>query len=166
MKLLVFSDNHRDRNGVKIALGQNPGLLHNISLGDSEMKESELTEMNIYGVKGNYPFEPHFPNDLTMVFNDLKVYLTHGHLYSVKLGLTRLLNYAKYNDVDIVLFGHTHNYLIKEIDGVIFVNPGSLSTNKLFHNATYALLDIEDDHIEVLIKNIKGKTIEQYKKNR
>ncbi len=39
MKLLLFSDNHRDKESVKKIIKQNRGLEHYISLGDSEMRE-------------------------------------------------------------------------------------------------------------------------------
>ncbi|MBN2540805.1 MAG: YfcE family phosphodiesterase [Bacilli bacterium] len=166
MKLLLFSDNHRDRESVKEALSQNPGLDHYISLGDSEMREQELTELGIYGVKGNYPFEPNFPKELTFVFEGWKVFLTHGHLFSVKLGLSRLLNQAAYNNIEIAAFGHTHRYMIKEINDVLFINPGSLSKNKMYAKASYALLDIQPESVIVMIKDLDGNVLEQYTKTR
>ncbi len=166
MKLLLFSDNHRDREAVKIIIGQNPGLTHYISLGDSEMREQELIELGVYGVKGNYPFEPKFPESLTMDFFGLKVYLTHGHLNSVKLGLTSLLNHCLYNDVNIACFGHTHRWMLKEIDGILFINPGSLSRTRMLSEATYALLEINDESITAQIKSLTGDIIEEYNKKR
>ncbi len=166
MKLLLFSDNHRDKESVKSIIKQNPGLEHYISLGDSEMREYELTELGIYGVKGNNPFDPNFPLKLTLAFDGLKVFLTHGHLYSVKMGLSKLLNYGSYNDIDIICFGHTHQYLIKDINGILFINPGSLSTRRIFSKSSYALLEITEKEINVRILTVKGETILEYTKSR
>ncbi len=166
MKLLLFSDNHRDRQSVKDVVKLYPNLDRYISLGDSEMRESELTELNVFGVKGNYPYEPKFPKELTLVLEGAKVFLTHGHLFSVKMGLKRLLNYGLYNDVDIICFGHTHRPLIKEIQGVVFINPGSLCSRKLHNKSSYALLEITKNNINVEIKTLEGKVLLKYTKQR
>jgi len=166
MKLLLFSDNHRDRLSVKQVIKMHPNMDRYISLGDSEMKEHELTALNVFGVKGNYPFEPKFPYELTFVFEGLKVFLTHGHHFSVKLGLTKLLNHALYNDINIVCFGHTHKPLLKELRGVIFINPGSLSKNTFGSKNSYCLLEITNSKIDIVIKTLSGNTLMEYKKER
>lgn len=166
MRLLIFSDNHRDREAVQLAVAQNPGLSHYVSLGDSEMREQELTDLGVYGVRGNYPFEPRFPDSLTLDFFGVKVYFTHGHLHSVKSGLSSLLNHCLYNDIQIACFGHTHKSLLKEAEGVILVNPGSLSRNRIFSESSYALIDIDSEHIEITIKSLTGEIIDRYIKKR
>ncbi len=166
MNILLFSDNHRDREAVKTVLRKHPDMDHYISLGDSEMKEHELTALNIYGVIGNYPFEPKFPPSLTLVFEDLKVFLTHGHHFSVKLGLTRLINHGKYNDIDIICFGHTHTPLIKDIDGLLLINPGALSKQRTMKRYSYAILTLTKTMIDVLILDLSGKTIAHYHRTR
>lgn len=166
MKFLLFSDNHRDRDIVKTVIEKHPNMDHYISLGDSEMREHELTELGVYGVRGNYPFEPKFPNELMFEFMGLKMYLTHGHHHSVKLGLSRLLNYGAYNDINIICFGHTHKYLIKDIDDILFINPGALSRRKMYAKASYALLEITEKEIHVIIQNIEDEILMEYHKER
>lgn len=166
MKLLLFSDNHRDRISVKKMLKKNRDADLIFSLGDSEMKEPELTAMNIVGVKGNYPFEPNFPKDLTFVYHDVKVFFTHGHYFSVKMGLNRLLNYAVYNQIDIVCYGHTHRALLKEISGVLFINPGALTKRGIYSKNSYAVLEITEEIIEVEILSLTGENLYKYKKQR
>lgn len=166
MKIILFSDNHRDREAVRALIKKHPDMDHYISLGDSEMKEHELTELNIFGVVGNYPFEPKFPPSLTLVFEDLKVFLTHGHHFSVKMGLSRLINHGKYHDIDIICFGHTHTPLIKEIDGLLLINPGALSKVRTMKRYSYAILTLNQEMIDVLILDLDGKTIDHYQRKR
>ncbi|MCK4551772.1 MAG: metallophosphoesterase [Tenericutes bacterium] len=166
MKLLLFSDNHRDRNSVKKLVLKHKDADRIFSLGDSEMKEQELSALNIVGVRGNYPFEPNFPKELTFEYHDVKVYFTHGHYFSVKMGLSRLLNFAVYNHIDIVCFGHTHRALLKEINGVIFINPGALSKRKMFSKNSYAILEITETLIKVDILTLSGERLLKYKKQR
>jgi hypothetical protein len=166
MKLLLFSDNHRDRQSLKEVIKKHPDMDRYISLGDSEMKEHELTALNVFGVKGNYPFEPKFPYDLTFVFEGVKTFLTHGHHYSVKLGLTKLLNHALYNEINLVCFGHTHKPLIRELRGILFINPGCLTRTKYGSSSSYCLVEITGTKITAAIKTIYGKTLMKYEKER
>ena len=164
--MLLFSDNHRDRNSIKQIIRKNPKSDLIISLGDSEMRIHELQELNVQGVKGNYPFEPDVPKELNYEFFDLKLYMTHGHHFSVKMGLTRLLNYAIYNEINIVCFGHTHRPLIKEIESVLFINPGSTSRSKMHRDCSYAVLEIDDKEIKAIVKTLSGKILYEYMKLR
>lgn len=166
MKLLIFSDNHRDSVSVETMVKQYPMIDRIISLGDSEMKEHELTNLNIFGVKGNYPFEPNFPLELTFEFEGVKMYFTHGHHYSVKMGLSRLLNYGSYNDIDIICFGHTHRPLLKELNGIIFLNPGALSSRRFGSSNSYAIVEITEPFIHIEIKSLIGNKLLEYTKKR
>lgn len=57
----------------------------------------------------------------------VKILLTHGNKYGVKESLYKLSLRAKELGVSTVFYGHTHLSDIKVVDGVSFVNPGSLS---------------------------------------
>jgi len=166
MKLLLFSDNHRDKESLEKMIQKHPNIERIISLGDSEMKEHELTNLNVFGVRGNYPTDPRFPKELTLVFEGVKFFLTHGHHYSVKLGLRRLLNHAIYNNIDIACFGHTHRPLLRETKGVILLNPGSLSSYRSGTQNSYAIVDITNKQIEVIITTLNGEILSKYTKKR
>ena len=166
MKLLIFSDNHGERENIPRIIAKHSPLDRIISLGDSEMKERELSDLNIFGVKGNFPFEPKFPYDLNFVYEGLNCFFTHGHLYSVKSGITNLKEIAKTRNYDLVCFGHTHRTYLEEKEGIIFLNPGSLSTWRSNQNPTYAILSLTDDKIEITIYNIYGNIMNLYEKKR
>lgn len=166
MELLIFSDNHKDKESVQKMIDHHPNVERIISLGDSEMKEFELTELNIFGVKGNYPFEPNFPKDLTFEFEGFRMFLTHGHLFSVKMGLSRLLNYGVYNNINIICFGHTHQPFLKEIQGILFLNPGSLSKQKFHNKATYAIVSIQPSNIHAVIRTLDNNIVLEYNRTR
>ena len=58
-------------------------------------------------------------------------------------------------ELDAIVFGHTHEPLIKEKDGTLFFNPGS-STDKVFASVnTLGMLDITD-RISPRIINLCG----------
>lgn len=166
MRLLIFSDNHRNKDNVIKMIKQNKNIDRIISLGDSEMNEFDLSSLDIIGVKGNYPFEPKFPLELNFNFLGINILFTHGHLYHVKLGLTRLINHAQSLAAEIVCFGHTHRSFLEEINGLIVFNPGSLSSKRSFETATYGIIDINEEQIVIKIMDLKKQVIKTLKKKR
>lgn len=167
MKILLFSDNHRNSEYVESIIREHKDCDRYISLGDSEMSESELSALNIFGVKGNYPFEPRFPEDLLFDFDGWVCFFTHGHKYGVKNGLSKLYESAKSQNVDIVCFGHTHRAYLEEIDDIIFLNPGSLTYPKGFSNETYAIMMTSFDYVNIEILDYhSGKVIQKYQRKK
>lgn len=149
MKLLIFSDNHRNRENILTMLSQETTVDRIISLGDSEMSEIELSNLNIIGVKGNYPFEPDFPYELHFEFEGWKFLLTHGHHYSVKSGITRLYEAAINKEMDVACFGHTHNAYLEDLDDVVLLNPGSLAYPKNSFYPSYALVTVTEKRLRI-----------------
>lgn len=61
---------------------------------------------------------------------------------------------AQAADADVLVMGHTHLPYIKEMDGVLFVNDGSVGKPKDGDNrAAYAILDIADE-LKVSIQRV------------
>lgn len=65
---------------------------------------------------------------------------------------------------DIIVYGHTHLEAIHEIDGRLYINPGSptLPRNQSLRPGTIGLLDIDDDSIEVTIMQLTEGGIEPH----
>ncbi|MFH0992761.1 MAG: metallophosphoesterase, partial [bacterium] len=145
---------HRDVDAVDRIILLNRDADRFVSLGDSEMREHELSARNVYGVRGNYPFEPDFPYELTTVFAGWKTFLTHGHRYYVKNGLSQLSDRAAAETCDIVCFGHTHQPYLAERAGVLFVNPGSAATPRSGLTPTYAIIEATEDEVRIAILDL------------
>ncbi|PKK94730.1 MAG: YfcE family phosphodiesterase [Tenericutes bacterium HGW-Tenericutes-5] len=164
IRILIFSDNHGDKDNISRIIDKNQPLDRIISLGDSEMREKELTDLGIFGVKGNYPFEPKFPYELDYTFFNWRILFVHGHLYRVKSGLTKLLQKAYYEKFDLVCFGHTHRTFLEDIEDIIMLNPGSLSSWRSNENPTYAIIELSEEKCVITIKNVFENVIKQYEK--
>ena len=80
----------------------------------------------VYVCAGNCDFFSPLPAEGELEIEQLKIFYCHGHAYRVKSDLHDLAREAKKRGCDIALYGHTHNALISEIDGVTLINPGSL----------------------------------------
>ncbi len=50
----------------------------------------------------------------------------------------------EFENVDCVVFGHTHEAVVKNIDGVLFFNPGSPTDGRSNGNRTVGILDVSD----------------------
>lgn len=153
MKLILASDNHRDLESLQWIVKQHPTADRYLHMGDSELTEETLSELGFVGVKGNYPFEPKFPMDLLMTFDDIRTLITHGHKYSVKMGLYALVEAALSLNAKMVFFGHTHDPIIRTHENILFVNPGSASSSRTGYHS-YAVVDIERPRVRVRIAEI------------
>ena len=129
MKILVFSDSHGMISEMeKAVFDHTPN--HIIHLGDYTSDARKLQEIfpriPFSVVKGNCDFSVDEPTELFLVFEGVRVFLTHGHKYGVKMDYDRLLYAAEEQNAQLVLFGHTHYQTVVHEHGIILFNPGSI----------------------------------------
>lgn len=128
MKLLVLSDTHRSLGFAYDAIEKErpDAVLH---LGDHLTDAEELSfacqEPDFYYVPGNCDYAPTVPQSLTLEFDDVRVFMTHGHIYGVKRDLTALAGAAKDAGAQLALFGHTHIQHMEERNDITLLNPGT-----------------------------------------
>ncbi|MBR6692383.1 MAG: YfcE family phosphodiesterase [Clostridia bacterium] len=58
---------------------------------------------------------------------DVKFYLCHGHSFKVKRDLNDLYLEGLDKNVDVCLFGHTHEKCEERFSNLLLLNPGNLS---------------------------------------
>ena len=103
---------------------------------------------------GNCDYISNEPYVNIEIIENKKILYTHGHTYGVKYGIDRLLESAENNAYDIVLYGHTHIPKILYENGIYIVNPGSCSKPRDSSKPSYAVIDITEQGIMPIIKNI------------
>jgi putative phosphoesterase len=83
--------------------------------------------------------------------NGKRIALIHGGGCYSPWGIrSRLMKRFKGDKVDAVLFGHMHVAESKEIDGVLFFNPGSTANKFPSPRASYGVITIDDSiHTEI-----------------
>lgn len=93
--------------------------------------------------------------DFTLIYDfDLRIYVTHGHVYSPE-------NPLKLKNGDIMVSGHTHIYGINEDNGNYFINPGSASIPKennpksymVYENKTFTIKTFDAQVLKTLNLN-------------
>ena len=71
--------------------------------------------------------------------------VTHGHNYGVSMDLYGISEEAAARECEIVLFGHTHKPVIEKKNGVLVINPGSVSfPRQEGRKPSYAILNLEE----------------------
>lgn len=79
------------------------------------------------------------------------IFATHGHK------LESITNYSL-NDNDILLYGHTHIPKSQRVNGVLHVNPGSVSIPK--EDSKHGYIIFEE---QIVFKDLDGKIYDQIK---
>ena len=146
LNILVFSDSHRNTERMlEIIEQKNPD--HVIHLGDHVRDADEIRcryqLLPVLSVKGNCDFEPDGRELVLGDFQGVRVLAAHGHRFGVKSSLLRYLYFAKEQQVDVALFGHTHQAYCENEDGLWLMNPGSCSGFR----PSYGEINIENNRI-------------------
>ena len=114
MQFLIFSDTHGNRRGMEEILLRQPVLPDGILfLGDGTMDLARAAfppSLLIYAVRGNcdYPGEGAPPTECLTALMGHTLFLTHGHLFGAKSGVSGLLSAGLERGADLILYGHTH----------------------------------------------------------
>lgn len=131
--ILIISDYHKNEQLV-LSLIEKYQPSHTLCLGDGESEMEFYIKNNIISVKGNCDYVNLETLKITEI-DGKRFLMTHGHLYDVHFDIFKLFLLAKQHNVDYVLYGHTHQQVFEEYEGITFVNPGALKAGE------YALLD-------------------------
>lgn len=158
MKILVVSDSHGDRQALlRLKEQYEHEVDAMIHCGDSELQHDDSVLENFIYVRGNCDYDSNFPNESIRDFGGYRFFITHGHLYNVRMTLQSLSYKAEETGSNIVLFGHTHHVgSAMGEDKVLYINPGSISLPRGRKEKTYAILDLKDKQVDVQVYDDEG----------
>ena len=149
MKVLVMSDTHGYILNAKEAIERNPDVDMVLHLGDYCRDASQLSQLY-----PNIKFEYVYGNcdigigsicaEKTIEVEGFRIFMTHGHKYSVKWDYNRILAKAELEKADVILFGHTHIAVVDSNNSILIINPGSISESRSNYPESYVLLDISN----------------------
>lgn len=153
MKILVLSDTHGDIDKAKEAIEENSNIDLIIHLGDyfrdAEKLSGMFPDIPVEYIYGNSDFMiGDVPAEKLLEFRGKRIFITHGHRYSVKWDYNRLYKKAEEMHADLLLFGHTHVADMVEREHCYLVNPGSTSEPRNDSNESYALIELNESKIE------------------
>lgn len=148
MKALIFSDSHGRIDHLLEVLKLHPDYEAIFHLGDvlgDADRIRRLTPYPVYMVKGNCDSFSELPEKLTVEFGGRRIAMCHGHRYLGFGGGTDSLRYFGLQEqADVVMFGHTHRPLLEKREGLILLNPGSISQPRQENKIpTYTVMNVD-----------------------
>ncbi|MDP4182854.1 MAG: metallophosphoesterase [Bacillota bacterium] len=152
MKILLFSDSHGYTHNMFKAVNKVKDIDIIIHLGDFVKDIQKLSDM-IKGPKyefvlGNNDWSREFPSEKLIEVEGKKIFITHGHLYNVKNDYTKIIQKGVSLGADAVFFGHTHKTEELYYEGMMVLNPGSISIPSQSDRPTYCVIEIKDNKIK------------------
>lgn len=152
-KIMLVSDTHYCQDKFLDELKKYKDLDLIIHLGDC-VEDAKYIKKNINipieYVRGNNDYSSFgVPDDLILNIEKLKIFITHGHKYSVYFGIDNLYYRAKEIGCDVVFFGHTHMYLYEKLEDITILNPGSFSYARGDGLESYCILSLDKGKIGV-----------------
>ncbi|MBT2639498.1 MULTISPECIES: metallophosphoesterase family protein [unclassified Bacillus (in: firmicutes)] len=152
MKIVVISDTHMPKKAKQLPekllndLQDSDYIIH---AGDWQTVElySELKQFGpVIGVTGNVDgpeLKKLLKTKEILVAGDFHIGIVHGH-GTGKTTEKRAIETFAADEVDCIVYGHSHIPVLKEIGGVIVFNPGSPTDKRRQQQFSYGILTVEE----------------------
>ena len=150
-KIAIVSDSHGAIDNIALFEKRLSGVDALWHLGDHAEDAAHIAfrlNCGYVAVRGNCDPFSDAPLSYTVNWHGRRFLLLHGHTVSGRLSL---LYAAKEANADAVLFGHSHVPSEEIVDGVLMLNPGSLSRPRTSKGPSVALLTLTDDEMRAKI---------------
>lgn len=165
MKVLVISDTHNKINRVDMILESYKcdEVKHIIHAGDHLNDAKEIQKkypgIIVHMVPGNCDVEGYGSNTSEFFYiEEVPIFLVHGHKHHVKYDYEEILIDAKAHEAKLAIFGHSHSAYKEKKEGIMLLNPGSLSEPRDTTMPSFAILEIEGKQIKgVEVLQLLGK---------
>ncbi|BBH23717.1 phosphoesterase [Paenibacillus baekrokdamisoli] len=157
MKLVVLSDTHMLRMAKKLP----ERLILELKDADAIIHAGDWMEMSVWdmlqayaptdGVAGNNDGQAiiaKFGYRKVMQFGGVRIGVVHGHGSRGREGTETTAFHAFARDeVDVIIFGHSHVPLLKRRDGILLFNPGSPTDKRRQPLYSFGILRIEGSNL-------------------
>ena len=116
-------------------------IIHGGDINRQKILEQLEKIAPVYVVRGNNDKEwaGNIPETLTFQIEGCRFFMVHNKKF-VPEGLT---------DIDVVIFGHSHKYFEKYVDGRLWLNPGSCGKRRFDQEITFALMMVDGKNVSV-----------------
>lgn len=144
-KVGIISDTHGLlRDEVVDILDSCDYIIHAGDIGSEEILNKLRKIAPLYIVRGNNDREKwanKLDDELYFNIGDFKFYLIHNK--------NDIKNNLNLEDIDIIVFGHSHKYLYEITDKNTWINPGSCGKKRFTLPLTLAILNIENESYNI-----------------
>ena len=154
MRAVVISDSHGNVGACEKAIEAIGDIDMIIHLGDIardvDYIEAVYDTVKVCSVIGNNDFLRRGNSEAVIDFDGHKIFICHGHTQSVSSGTQRLEDETRRRGCEAALFGHTHVPVLKNSDGIMVLNPGSVSRPRGCR-PSFAVLETEGEKLKAVI---------------
>ncbi|MFD1038393.1 metallophosphoesterase family protein [Virgibacillus byunsanensis] len=153
MKIVVTADTHLSNQGKQLP----NRLVTACKTADLIIHAGDWKSMDVYktlssygevkGVYGNVdPDEitEQFPSQQIVEVNGFNIGVVHGH-GDKKTTEKRVMEAFEEEEVDVIIFGHSHIPVIRYVKGELLFNPGSPTDKRKLRYYSYGILDIGEE---------------------
>ena len=152
-KLLILSDSHGNvsnltavLNWAKDRLPPNDTIAATAFCGDGLSDLHRAADATGFCgdwklVGGNNDYDYNIPETAIFDFCDHRFFMCHGYRHNIYSGYYGLIAAAKKNNANVVLFGHTHIPCFEYENGILLINPGSISRARSRLGDSFAVLE-------------------------
>lgn len=140
MRIGIISDTHGLLRPEAIAALQGcERIIHAGDIGKPQVLDALRALAPLEVIRGNVDsggWAAAIPETLDLRIGGLRIYVTHD---------IKTMGFDPAAErVDVVIAGHSHQPKIEEVEGVLYLNPGSAGRRRFKLPISLALLDIED----------------------
>lgn len=146
VRILVISDSHGENGNLRYAIGQVLPVDLLLHLGDVEGDLARILGAAppylVRCVRGNMD-TGRYPALLLLSICGHRIFAAHGDRYGVRMSPERISLAAREQGADVVCYGHTHVPVCETGNGILLLNPGSISRPRL-GKKSYAVLTLRE----------------------
>lgn len=152
MKLVVFSDSHHANITDMLAVidEEKPDAVLHLGdlVADVDDVRNVYPDLQVYNVRGNNDWNVDAPDKMVVCAEQVRIFITHGHLHGVRRNTHALEEAARKNHCTVALYGHTHAAEIRQRGDMLVANPGSISMPYTMEPPSYLCLIIHGETVE------------------
>jgi putative phosphoesterase len=108
-------------------------------------------DKKIFAVKGNMDFGIDLPIKRIIEVEMVKIGLIHG--YGAPSGIEKRV-LSEFEDVDCIVFGHTHYPFVERVNNILLFNPGSAFDGRYGSNSSIGFIEVNGRNIKTTLKEL------------
>lgn len=113
-------------------------ILHAGDVGARDLLDALRAVAPAYAVRGNVDHDDGLRTAIDLQLDGARVHLSHGH----ELGSPTPEVLAARYDADVIVYGHTHRALIKQVGTTLVINPGAAGAARFKLQPSVGLLTL------------------------
>ena len=163
-RIAVFADTHGNKKMVEDALMRNGAFDLLVHLGDGVddgLNVAADMGLPVVAVQGN---EDHahrltLPAEIVFEFSVWRFFAVHGCQMEINAydpeslwqkHCEEMAHWAKKKGAQVFLFGHSHQPMLREVDGIVLCNPGDQYLGSR-SAPTFAVIDAAESYLDIRI---------------